>query len=69
MIPFKAEPILMISCDDDDEDDGDDDDVFLVTYHPFFWPQPPQLALVIHLLHQIFLYQDTFPFQNSHSRA
>ena len=25
---------------------------FFVTYHPLFWAQPPQLALVIHLLHQ-----------------
>ena len=45
----------MISFDDEeeDEDDGDDDeDVFFVTYHPLFWTKPPQLALVIHLLHQ-----------------
>ena len=43
--------------DDDDEEEEDDDgeedeDDFLATYHPLFWAQPPQLALVIHLLHQ-----------------
>ena len=51
----------MILCDDEDDDDEDVDDDddgeeekddFLATYHPLFWAQPPQLALVIHLLHQ-----------------
>ena len=61
----------MILCDDEDDDDDEeeedddgeeDEDDFLATYHPLFWAQPPQLALVIHLLHQ-----DAFLFQNSHS--
>ena len=51
----------MILCDDEDDDDDEeeedddgeeDEDDFLATYHPLFWAQPPQLALVIHLLNQ-----------------